>query len=138
MNVLGYTESGSIRVELDGIEMLVPDDMANRHRQMIAEWELAGNTIEPYVASPPAYVASPPAIPQVVSRFQARAALYGAGLLDDVEAAIASADPITQMAWADAQEFQRNSPTILSLAAVLGLSESDVDELFITASGIVA
>lgn len=126
-----YTEQGSILAVIDGQKMTVPDDMGNRHRAALAEWELAGNTIEPYVAPHPA-------IPQVVSRFQARAALYGAGLLDDVEAAIASADPITQMAWADAQEFQRNSPTILSLAAVLGLSESDVDELFITASGIVA
>lgn len=132
MNVLGYTESGSIRIELDGIEMLVPDDMANRHRQMIAEWEAGRNTIEPYEAPPP------PPVPQAVSRFQARAALYGAGLLDDVETAIADAVPLVQMAWADAQEFQRNSPTILALAGVLGLSESDVDELFITASGIVA
>lgn len=91
-----------------------------------------GRVVE-YAPPPPS-----PSIPQVVSRFQARAALYGAGLLDDVETAIAAADPLVQMAWADAQEFQRNSPTILSLAAVLGLFESDVDELFIAASEIVA
>jgi hypothetical protein len=126
-----YTEGGSIIAVIDGVGMTVPDDMLNRHRVMIAEWEADGNTIEPYEAPQPP-------IPQVVSRFQARAALYGAGLLDDVETAIAVADPLVQMAWADAQEFQRNSPTILALAGVLGLSESDVDELFITASGIVA
>lgn len=126
-----FTEQSSIIATIDGQEMTVPDDIGNRHRAMIAEWEAEGNTIEPYIAPPPP-------VPQVVSRFQARAALYGAGLLDDVETAIATSDPLVQMAWADAQEFQRNSPTILALAGVLGLSESDVDELFITASGIVA
>lgn len=48
MNVIGFTESGSIRVELDGVEMNVPDDMSNRHRQLVAEWEAAGNTIPAY------------------------------------------------------------------------------------------
>lgn len=55
MNVLGYTESGAIRVILDGeeSEIGVPDDMGNRHRQMIAEWEAEGNTIPPYDEPPP-------------------------------------------------------------------------------------
>jgi hypothetical protein len=33
--------------------MSIPDDMGNRHRQMIADWEDAGNTIPPYIAPPP-------------------------------------------------------------------------------------
>lgn len=52
MNVIGYTESGSIRIEIDGLEMTVPDDLSNRHRVMIAEWEAEGNTIAPYEAPP--------------------------------------------------------------------------------------
>jgi|GEM_PF-5980116 len=48
-----YTASGIIIATIDGVEMSVPDDMANRHRQMIAEWEAEGNTIEPYVPPPP-------------------------------------------------------------------------------------
>lgn len=84
------------------------------------------------------YTPPPPHIPQVVSRFQARAALHLAGHLPAVEAAILASDPLTQMAWQDAQEFRRNSPTILSLAAVLGLSDNDVDDLFIAASEILA
>lgn len=48
MIVYGYTKGGSIRVEIDGIEMFVPDDMDNRHRQMVAEWEAEGNTIPHY------------------------------------------------------------------------------------------
>ena len=47
MNVIGYTESGTIRVIFDGDEdeSFVPDDIGNRHRAMIAEWEAEGNTI---------------------------------------------------------------------------------------------
>lgn len=48
-----YTESGSIIAVIDGVQVTVPDDMANRHRQMIADWEAEGNTIEPYVPPPP-------------------------------------------------------------------------------------
>ena len=79
-----------------------------------------------------------PVVPQVVSRFQARAALHLHGVLADVEAMIQSADPIAQMAWADAQQFERQSPTIASIADALGWSDEFVDELFITAGGIVA
>lgn len=55
MNVIGYTEEGMIRVVFDDdeAETFIPDDSGNRHRQMIAEWEAAGNTIPPYVAPGP-------------------------------------------------------------------------------------
>lgn len=53
MQIIGRTESGAIRIGIDGIEMLVPDAMANRHRQMIAEWEAEGNTIPPYIEPSP-------------------------------------------------------------------------------------
>ena len=77
-------------------------------------------------------------VPQVVSRFQARAALHIHGVLADVEAMIQSADPIAQMAWADAQQFERPSPTIAAIAAALGWTDDFIDELFITAGGITA
>lgn len=72
------------------------------------------------------------------SRFQARAALHLAGLLDDTEAAVAAADPLVRIAWADAQEFRRDSPTIAALAGVLGLDDEDIDALFRTAMTITA
>lgn len=74
----------------------------------------------------------------VVSRFQARAALHGAGLLSAVETAVANADPITQLAWADALEFRRNSPTIAALAGIVGLTDEQIDNLFIAAGQIQA
>ena len=44
-----YLKDGSIVILIDGQEMTVPDDMANRHRIMLADWEAEGNVIEPYV-----------------------------------------------------------------------------------------
>lgn len=75
-----------------------------------------------------------------VSRFQARAALHLAGLLEIVEAMMAAPETpaLAKLAWADAQEFKRNSPTVLSLSASLGLTEAQLDALFTTAAGIDA
>lgn len=72
------------------------------------------------------------------SRFQARAALHNAGLLVAVEAAVAGADPFVQIAWQDATEFYRGSPTIAALQAAVGLTDEQVDNLFRAAAQIVA
>lgn len=87
-------------------------------------------------------------VPESVSRFQARAALLGTpslhedftNMLDEVEAFMASAqvDPLARLAWTDALEFKRTSPTILAIAPLLDLSDDDLDQLFIAAAGIDA
>lgn len=82
----------------------------------------------------------PAPTPQVVSRFQARAALHLADLLTAVESLMA--DPATpvlsRLAWQDAQEFRRTSPTVLSMAAALELDDAALDALFVAAAGIEA
>ena len=47
-----YNEYGSIIAVISDEQITVPDDMDNRHRVMIAEWEAVGNLIEPYVPEP--------------------------------------------------------------------------------------
>lgn len=76
----------------------------------------------------------------VVSRFQAKSALYNFGIYDQVETLINSANtnPITKIAWYEANEFRRNSPAIIDIAQQLNLTEEQLDQLFIDASGIVA
>ena len=80
----------------------------------------------------------PPRVPYTVTPFQAKAAIYAAGLLPAVEAAIAAAPKVAQLAWSDATEFTRDSPTIAALSAQLGLSSAQVDALFIAAAAIEA
>jgi hypothetical protein len=66
----------------------------------------------------------------VCSRMQARIALHQAGLLTAAEAAVAESDAVVQIAWADAAEFRRLSPTIAALSDALELSPEQVDDLF--------
>jgi hypothetical protein len=73
-----------------------------------------------------------------VSAFQAKAMLLQAGYWEDVSAHLADADPITKLAWETAQEFERLSPTILELAEALGISDTELDDLFRFASTIRA
>ncbi|WP_404466268.1 hypothetical protein LG331_08260 [Vreelandella aquamarina] len=67
-----------------------------------------------------------------VSAFQAHQALDDAGYIEQVEAMMA--DPMTPVktrrAWQMAQEFRRMSPTVLELAAAIGLTDEQVDDLF--------
>lgn len=71
MNIISThnTENGdTIRVVHADGEMFVPDNMSNRHRRMVAEWEaIGGNGRQPYVA-PPAYPTKEAAL-QAVNEF---------------------------------------------------------------------
>ena len=98
-------------------------------------WLSAGSVPDPIPKSPPD-TADP--VPVEVTRFQARAALYNAGLLNQAAALAAAAGGIAQLAWIDAQVFRRASPTVISIGQQLGLSEADMDELFKTAASITA
>ena len=71
-----------------------------------------------------------------VTRYQAKAALFGAGLLQQVEEAVAaSTDPIMKLAWAEAS-FQRSSPLAGQMMALTGLTGEQLDQLFEAAAAI--
>ena len=99
-------------------------------------WLASGGVPEAMAISPPPELSEP--IPLSVTRFQARAALHLAGLLDDAEAAIAQAHPLSRIAWEHANVYQRDSPTVISIGQQLGLSEAEMDDLFKTAASITA
>lgn len=75
-------------------------------------------------------------IPYKISIRQAKLALLGAGLLDDIENAMASADRSVQISWEYATEFERDNPLILYFQSRLNLSKEQVDNLFISAKGL--
>lgn len=104
------------------------------------QWLVIGNVVEPADTETPI-------VPQVVTRFQARAALLmtpsGNGfssLLAEVDALMMHPDTnqIAQLAWTDAQEFYRKSPTILDMSVVLEFSNEKLDDLFTLAATIQA
>ena len=108
------------------------DDVANyggdisEHEALIAEVEAN------IVPVPPETVQ----VPQVITIRQAKLVLLDAGLLDDVDAAVAQADKATQIEWEYATEVRRDWPTLLVMQAALGLTDDQVDQLFIQGSAL--
>jgi hypothetical protein len=107
----------------------------------------------PILAAPP----PAPALPEEVSRFQARAALiiYGdqigrPNLLAEADAVLTALQPgqfgltmlqieVAREAWSAAQVIRRDSPTLNLLFPALGLSlPEERDAIFVIAAGIVA
>jgi hypothetical protein len=77
-------------------------------------------------------------VPQSVTMRQARLALHAAGLLPSVNAALeALTEPAKTAAiieWEYAQTVDRNSGLVPELATALGMTELQIDNLFITAA----
>lgn len=69
----------------------------------------------------------------VISPRQAKLALLGAGLLDTVEAAIAASPRSVQIYWTESVEFRRHDPVLVAMAAELGLTAQQLDDLFAAA-----
>lgn len=83
-----------------------------------------------------AVVDVPQPVPQVLTRRQARRVLLAAGLLDDVEAAVAAADRETQIDWADATEMRRDWPALQAMADALGMTDAQLDALFVQGAAL--
>lgn len=135
-----YTEKNDINCEINHpVYGWIPftasqNDSEKLGRDLYADIVSKGAIAE-YIA-PPLVIA----VPQTVTRFQALAALHGAGLLTQVQTIIndPATDMLVKLALDNAQTFERNSPTIAALALQLGLTDADIDQLFITASTIKA
>lgn len=80
---------------------------------------------------------APRPVPQVVEKAQAVIALDQAGYLAQVETYMETAPKQHQLAWIHSTKISRASSTMQAVAQVLGLTETQVDDLFITADGIV-
>ena len=92
-----------------------------------------GTVIEPYVAPP-----TP--IPTTLTMRQARLVLLGAGLLNSVATAInALPSPqkeAAQIEWEYSNEVQRNNGFVSQLAPALGLTEAQLDALFLAGAAL--
>ena len=80
-------------------------------------------------------------VPDVITPRQAKIALLQAGLLDDVEAAVAAIPDettrrIAQVEWEYAHEVRRDWPLLVQVAAQMGLTDVQVDELFLAGARI--
>lgn len=126
MDIHGYTESGSISATIDGITMSIPDDPANRHRQMIAEWEALGNTVPAY--QPPA------AVMKSLEPWQFFAMLDLSGnraALDSfIETMPEPAKTVAKSKLLHSLAFHRDNDLVLAAQQALNLSNSELDALW--------
>lgn len=77
-----------------------------------------------------------PAIPQSVTMRQARLALHAAGLLPTVVAAVANASEAVKIEWEFAATVERTWPTLIALQAALGLTDAQIDALFVAGAAL--
>lgn len=75
----------------------------------------------------------PPVVPDYVSARQARLALEDAGLLDTINTAFKGKAKKASIEWEYATEIRRDAPLVASMAAELGLTAEQLDQLFIAA-----
>jgi hypothetical protein len=73
-------------------------------------------------------------VPQTITPWQLRKALNQLGLRNAVEAAIAQADQDTKDGWEFATEFRRDDEMLNAMASALGISDSELDDIFRLAS----
>ena len=76
-------------------------------------------------------------VPANVALWQAKAALQLAGKLDGANSAVlAMNNPVLTSFWNDANFIDRASPTLGQMAASLGMTSADIDNLFIKAESL--
>jgi hypothetical protein len=87
----------------------------------------------------------PPVVPREVTNFQARALLMnmpgsaaGRSLFQDVDDTLRALGGVEWQAWEYTTIFPRSSQLIATLGAQLGLTDAQLDQMFIAAAAISA
>ena len=78
-------------------------------------------------------VAIPKEVPQEITPLQSKLQLLEIGLLDEVEALV-TADRKVQLYWEYASVIERDNEILLMMATSLGMTEEQLDDLFIKAN----
>lgn len=126
-------DSGELLSVGSVVNLPLPDHLASIDcgaERPTGVWSALTHTFEP-----PAPVS---VVPHSVTMRQARLALDHAGLLDQVDAAVAAmpgdAGRAARIEWEYSGEVQRNKPLVLALGPALGLDDAALDQLFIAAA----
>ena len=131
--VVNIVDSESVPNDAFGADLAVASDIAQ-----IGDTYDDGEFLHPTPVSGTPTAVTPPIFVSEVGPYQARVALLRSGLLDEVEALMANptTDAEIVIAWEKATVFKRNSTMIIGMGAALGLTEQQLDDLFVLAATI--
>lgn len=118
-----YKKNGTFELIINSEVMNVPDDMSNRHRQMISDWEAEGNEIEiEEIPSEPEY-----SYKLFKSTFINRLTNEEAEIM---ETTLASADAKLRLLFNSIEYFKSDDPLFQVLngavASALGQERADI------------
>jgi hypothetical protein len=128
-----YNQFGSIDLEINHPQLgwmpytASSDDPEEYGRALFAE--ASAGEVAPYVPLPPA-------IPDRVTARQFKLQLLAAGLLDQVEAWIASQSQAVQIAYNNSGTFVRDEPMMQAGFAALGFTPEQIDAFFTAAAAL--
>jgi len=111
------------------------ETLADRYRCDGVDYQFAvigAATIEDYVAPPPEPVK--PVVPTSVTMRQACLALENAGILDDVEALVATLPRPYQIEWQRASMVERTNQLVEVVRQQQGMTVQQIDDMFIQAA----
>ena len=94
------------------------------------------NRMGDYVIEAGVAVLPAPGVPTEVTMRQACLALEGAGLLDDVEAIVATLPRVYQIEWQRASTVLRSNPLVEMVRQQNSMTEAQIDTLFVTAASL--
>lgn len=111
------------------------ETLADRYRCDGCDYQfsvIGAATIEDYVAPPPEPVV--PVVPTSVTMRQACLALENAGILDDVEALVATLPRPYQIEWQRASMVERTNQLVEVVRQQQGMAVQQIDDMFIQAA----
>ncbi len=124
-----YTEIGNILLTRDdGILVFVPDDMTNRDRRLLADWQAAGNVIKPY---------TPPVVSPFLPLDPAPFWLAALDLLNTTQEDILAGVPegpereAARINMRDRKTYVRHDPMVDDLATRQSISSEQMDSLWL-------
>lgn len=134
-----FTEWQDSQLAAIGIYRVVFEDtpIPEGKRTSSYTYEISGDV----ALATPVFEDTPRVVPQMVSKAQGKAALLLSGLLGAVDGYITSLagdDKIlASIAFNDTTEWRRNSPFLVQAAISLGITEQQLDDLFLLAESII-
>lgn len=121
------------RPECTALEIAVPVAVELVDGHWTQQWEVR-------LATPDEIEASKPPVPIEVTMRQARLALLGIGVLDQVASAIEALGGVeretARIEWNHSSVVHRDSPLVAIMGAALGLDDEQLNQLFITAAAL--